>query len=146
MERDAAQNDMPLLMVLPLLYRQVMASAAGRRSGLTKTQLIILSSLALHGTLHMSQIARYISSSKEQATRAVAALVEEGYVERTHDMSNRTRVYVSLTAEGQALLDRYREEMVERLKAELAGSISPAEQEELFSAARTMIRILGKLG
>ena len=145
MEKETTDNDMPLLTVLPLLYKQVMSSVKGRQSGLTKTQIIILSSLAFHGTMHMSQIACYISSSKEQATRTVAALVDEGYVERTQDLSNRTRIYIRLTAEGQSFLDRCRSEIEEKLRADLAGTISPEEQTELLSAARTMARILGKL-
>lgn len=144
MEKDTT-SDMPLLTVLPLLYRQVMTSVKGGQPGLTKTQIIILSSLAYYGTMHMSQAARYISSSKEQATRTVAALVEAGLVERTQDMANRTRIYIRLTAEGWAFFDRCRGEIRKKLRADLEGTISPEELEELFAAARTMVRILGKI-
>ena len=138
--------DVPLLMALPLLYKQVMSSADLKQYGLTKTHIIILSSLGLRGTLRMSQIAEYISSSKEQATRAVAVLVDEGYVERLHDTENRTRIYVRLTEAGGAFLDRWREEMVKRLYHSLNDNVTPEEQEELQAAARSMIRILSKLG
>ena len=135
----------PLVEALPLLYRLVMSSAHPRQLGFTKTQMIILTSLQLYGTLRMSQIAEYISSSKEQATRAVAPLVDEGYVDRSTDPEKRTRIYVCLTEKGKALLRKWREDMLADLDTKLSESITSEERAEVRQAASSLVRILGKL-
>lgn len=145
METLCSGNDVPLLMALPLLYKMVMSSASPKQYGLTKTQVIIMSSLAVHGTLRMSQIADYIFSSKEQATRAIAGLVDLGYVDRYHDTENRTRVYVHLTDSGRAFLDQCRGKFLQNLNTALDNQISPAEKDELQQAAECIVRILSRL-
>lgn len=135
----------PLVAALPLLYRLVLASANPKTLGLTKTQMIIMLSLAHFGSLHMSQIADFISSSKEQATRAVAPLVEEGYVYRSNDPENRTYIEIQLTAEGKAFMEQWRCRFLEQLNRRLEQGISDAEREELRQASLSMVRILSKL-
>ena len=75
-----AGEDLPLLQLLPLTHRMIALAAIKKEYGLTKSQGIILMALFYRGTVCMSQIADYLSSSKEQATRAVAGMVEHGLV------------------------------------------------------------------
>lgn len=145
MSHKQANEEDALIAALPLLYRLVMSSAGLKPTGLTKTQVIILSSLALQGPLRMSQIADYISSSKTQATRAVAALEEEGYITRYIDTENRTQVYVRLTETGEDFLSRWKDESRANLRRKLDERVPSKEQERLYQAASEIIEILGKL-
>ena len=79
----------PLLLLLPLLSR-FLTPPAHLSARLTKTQLLIVTALSYHESFHMSQLAAYLSFSKEQATRAAAPLVEAGLVERFAQSENRT--------------------------------------------------------
>ncbi len=141
--RDAEEE--PLIAALPLLYRLVLASANPKRLGLTKTQLIIMLSLAHFGTLRMSQIADFISSSKEQATRAVAPLAEEGYVCRSNDPENRTYIEIRLTQAGRAFMDQWHCSLLDQLNSRLDRDITDGERDELRQASMSIVRILSKL-
>ena len=145
MSSDRNAEEGPLIAALPLLYRLVLASATPKRLGLTKTQLIILLSLSHFGTLRMSQIADFISSSKEQATRAVAPLVEEGYVCRSNDPENRTYIEIRLTQAGRAFMDQWHRDLLEQIGERLDRDISDSERAELCQASMSMVRILSKL-
>ena len=72
------EDDIPLLQLLPLTHRLVALAAVKKEYGLTRSQGIVLMALYYRGTICMSQIADYLDSSKEQATRAVAGIVEHG--------------------------------------------------------------------
>ena len=145
MEQMQVQTDAPLLALLPLLYKQLLSSINLKEQGLTKSQSLVLLSLASNGTLHMSQIAKYISASKEQTTRVVAALVDEGYAVRTQDLSNRTKIYIQLTDKGHALIEKWRMELAVQMYARLDASLTEDEQAELQRAAYTLIRLLKKM-
>ena len=145
MSSVGSTEEEPLIAALPLLYRLVLASANPKTLGLTKTQMIIMLSLAHFGSLRMSQIADFISSSKEQATRAVAPLVEEGYVFRSNDPENRTYIEIQLTAAGEAFMERWRCRLLGQLNGRLDQGISDTERAELRQASLSMVRILSKL-
>ena len=89
-----------LLTVLPLIQRLILSSINREKFPFTKTQLSIFALLSSRDSLTMKEVAGYISSSKEQATRAVAPLVDAGYVERFVDPSNRTWIHIRLTPDG----------------------------------------------
>lgn len=112
---------------------------------LTKTQLLIVTALSYHESFHMSQLAAYLSFSKEQATRAAAPLVEAGLIERFAQSENRTRVFLRLTAEGKTLADELRAQFSSQLKARVSASLSEPEQLELREAAETLVRLLSKI-
>ena len=92
---------------MTLLQSVVLSCVDRKRFQFTRTQQSILTVLSMEGETTMKQIAKYIVSSQEQATRAVAPLVDAGYVERRTDPTNRTRVYIRLTDEGRDLLTMY---------------------------------------
>ena len=85
--RDAEEE--PLIAALPLLYRLVLASANPKRLGLTKTQLIIMLSLAHFGTLRMSQIA---ATCAAPMTRRIGRTLRSGSPRRAG------RLWISGTA------------------------------------------------
>lgn len=134
----------PLLLLLPLLSR-FLTPPAHLSARLTKTQLLIVTALSYHESFHMSQLAAYLSFSKEQATRAAAPLVEAGLVERFAQSENRTRVFLRLMADGKNLADDLRAQFSSQLKACVSASLSEPEQLELREAAETLVRLLSKM-
>lgn len=141
----SGEQPSPLLLLLPLLSR-FLSPPAHLSARLTKTQLLILTALSHHGSLNMSQIASYLSFSKEQATRAVAPLAEAGLLERFEQPENRTKVYLRLTPDGALLAKELREQFSEQLHARTGQVLTAAEQRELRQAVGTLIRLLSKLG
>lgn len=138
-------EEIPLLVALPALQRLIMASFDKKHFEYTKTQLTIFTVLSNHDSLTMSEIAEYISSSNEQSTRAVAPLVDAGYVERFIEQDNRTKVHVRLTPEGRAYLAERNREYYASLKKRLENSLSDAELSELRDAVGAVIRIMEKV-
>ena len=126
---DAMESEEPrlsMLRALPLMHRLLRLIFVGERERFTKTQFYILITLYHRASLTMTQIGEHIGASKEQATRAVAPLADEGLVRREVSPQNRTRIYVSLTEKGRALVqdliarcsEKLEERMDERLTAE----------------------------
>ena len=139
---DSVTNS--ILEVFPICQKLVMNSVNLKEPRLTKTQLYILLSLIGKPRLTMSQLAAYIASSKEQATRAVAPLVEHGYVERVHDPENRTLVYIQLTDAGRHFLQTEKEQ-IRRSLTNRISSLSEDDREEFQKSVSTTLRILKKL-
>jgi DNA-binding MarR family transcriptional regulator len=75
-----------------------------RTLNITRTQLKILVILNQHGEMTMSMLADYLSSSREQTTRAVSPLADKGYIQRMPNEENRRIMNVSLTLEGTEIL------------------------------------------
>ncbi len=142
MEQGSAES---LLRAMYLLQSTVMSCVDRKKFPYTRTQLGIFTILAAEGELTMKRIAKYISSSQEQATRAVAPLADAGYVVRRTDPSNRTRVYISLTEQGRQLLEENREVFRQALSAKISGSLSEEEKSALFAAAQQIIDTAEKL-
>ena len=84
-------------------------------SVLTRTQQIILLALALSKTLTMSQLAKKINTSNEQATRAVAQLVSMEFVQRSHDVKNRRIIHISLTEKATKFMERTKNNIMDEL-------------------------------
>ena len=112
----------PVFRLLPLLQRLVSMPDTRREYGFTRM-------------LNMSQIAEFIGASKEQATRAVAPMVDAGLVERTVPEENRTHVDIRLTDAGKVFMRDYFCDSEARIRTRLDRALS---QEEL-SVLRTSI-------
>lgn len=145
MTHELPADDAQLLALLPLLNKTIVSCINLKDFGYTKTQFIIFFALSCRGELSMSQLAGYISSSKEQATRSVAPLVDDGMIERHIPHENRTRVYVQLTAKGQAYMDQWKTQFRRQIQELFLQRITPEEKRELEEATETLIRILRKL-
>ena len=111
---------------------------------LTGTQRLILLTSAVCGELTMTCLADTIACSKEQATRAVAPLVQAGYLKRIYDRQNRTRVFIELTPEGRALIRRQYEACTQELHR-LFAALSPEDRDRLMQSLQTIYQLLGHL-
>ncbi len=111
------------------------------RCGLTKLQAAALGALLYVGSMSMGELARCLAVSKEQATRTVAPLVDDGLVERAQDGR---RVIASLTTQGKEFLDQQWNESKCMLE-ERFSMLSDDETARLVDASRTVSELFGKV-
>ncbi|MBQ9045114.1 MAG: MarR family transcriptional regulator [Oscillospiraceae bacterium] len=135
----------PVFSLMTLLSRLVLTPRAHKDYGCTRMQLAVLSALALRGLLNMSQIAEFIGASKEQATRAVAPMVEAGYVERSVPEENRTHVDIRLTDAGRDLVRGYYRDMEVRIQDRIDAALTQEEHTQLRDALETATTLLMKV-
>ena len=129
--KESVEPRLTMLRALPLMHRLLRLVFSGEREHFTKTQFYILITLFIRPALSMTQLCEHIGASKEQATRAVAPLVDDGLVQREVSSRNRTKVYVSLTENGRTLVPELLERCSEKLDAYLGERLTPQEQEAL---------------
>ncbi len=144
MEQEITEDSELFFTALPLMHKLVLTGLDREKFPFTKTQFVIFAALDLHRTLTMKQIAGYIASSKEQATRAVAPLVDAGYLRRYEDPANHTRKYVCLTPAGRELVRSFTEELFSHSDGALRSSLSPEELGELHASLDAVVRLLSK--
>lgn len=139
------ERDFSLLRIMPMLLNVILSCWERAKYPYTKSQLTLILTLLWKDSLTMKEAASYISSSKEQATRAVAPLVEHGLVERYTDPSNRNYVHIRLTENGRALVLEMLGSLYNNINKLFDQSISNEEKLELRDALRDCIRILDKV-
>lgn len=101
-------------------FRRVYALAAESVSpGMLPATFKVLSVIQRAGSITASGLAERMTADKGQVSRSVSELVELGLVERAPDPVDRRVRLLSVTAEGQARLDRARRPHEERLHAVL---------------------------
>lgn len=100
---------------------------------LTGTQRLVLLTSAVSGAMTMTQLSEAIVCSKEQATRAVAPLVQQGYLQRHYDPKNRTRVFIQLTDQGAVRLQKQLESCAMPLRERFAA-LDHESRQQLLSA------------
>lgn len=144
MKQESSDNTQ-LLELFPLISKAVVSASNLKEFGYTKTQFLIFAVLSSRENLTMSQVAGFISSSKEQATRAVAPLVEDGLVERYTDPVNRTHIHIRLTEQGEEFMRQYKIRFFRNLKEKMDKKLSEEEMLELKGAVEKIICILSKL-
>ena len=146
MEQDSfTGSEIPLLRLIPLTNRIAEIDKIAKDYALTKSQVIIMTILYSQGILNMSKIAEYISSSKEQATRAVASLVDKGLVKRIEFEKNRKNVFIEYTESGKELMEKFHSSVRSSIEKKLRKSLTDEEFESLVTSVRTVITLLGKV-
>jgi len=139
------RNESAFFQSMVLMNSMIFSSVDKKAFPYTRTQFFIFTVLSMESEVTMKQISRYISSSQEQATRAVAPLVDDGYVERYTHPQNRTHIYIRLTEAGKRFLTAIRASVIENLDAKLDGSLSEEERKDLQTACDTLNRLLLKV-
>lgn len=91
----------PVLMRLDLLVRRQNSQYA-----LSRAQTSILNTLACHGTLRMSDLARLENVRVPTTSNSVTVIETMGYVERVPDTQDRRGVCVNLTDKGRTRIDQ----------------------------------------
>jgi DNA-binding MarR family transcriptional regulator len=107
-----------------------------RPGGMTALQYTALTVLERHADMSSAQLARHSFVTAQSMADLIGALEARGLIERHRDRTDRRRLVVALTAEGRALLDRYREE-VAALEASMVAGLLPDEVATLRRALNT---------
>lgn len=92
-----------------------------RPAGLTALQYTALTVLERHEDMSAAQLARHSFVTAQSMGDMIAALQSRGLIERHRDRADRRRLVVALTADGRALLDRYRDTVAALETSMLAG-------------------------
>jgi len=145
MAQESSSDNSHLLTLLPLINKTVFTASSPKDLGYTKTQYIIFTTLYTCENLTMSQVASYISSSKEQATRAVAPLVDDGLIERYVDPENRTKIHIRLTEKGMDFMAHHKKIFFKNVQELLKEHLSDDEIIELKQAVEVIIQLLSKV-
>jgi DNA-binding MarR family transcriptional regulator len=107
-----------------------------RPGGMTALQYTALTVLERHADMSSAQLARHSFVTAQSMADLIGALEARGLIERHRDRTDRRRLVVALTAEGRALLDRYREE-VAALEVSMVAGLLPDEVAMLRRALNT---------
>ncbi|ADU22202.1 MarR family transcriptional regulator [Ruminococcus albus] len=119
--------------IYPLSRKLVFDTFDQKKYHVTRTQQIVLLSLSVCGQMNMSQLASKINTSNEQATRAVAQLVDMGFIERNHQPDNRRVVNISLTEKAESFLIKMKADIREDL-LDLFSNVSDEDMKKLYNA------------
>ena len=133
-----------LFEIFPLCRKLIFSSVDMKELNLTKSQLSILFALEVKPGLTMSRLSKYIGSSKEQTTRAVAPLAKEGLVERYMDEENRRYVYIRLSQKGTCMIQKAKQAFINHLRQSF-DRLPEEDLNDLKQAAETTLIILKKL-
>ena len=103
------------------------------QAGVSPTLLAALSTIERHGPMRPGDLAAHEQVRKPTVTRILAALVAEGFVERTPDPVDRRVSWVQLTSSGRTLMravrrrsDRYLAQRLRRLDPEDLATLERA--------------------
>lgn len=139
------EQDFSLLRLMPIIQKVILSCWDREKYPYTKSQLTLFMALLQKDSLTMKEAASYISSSKEQATRAVAPLVESSLMERYTDPANRNYVHIQLTDAGRILVLEMLEDLYSNINKLLDQSITNEEKLALRDSLTESIRILDKV-
>jgi DNA-binding MarR family transcriptional regulator len=106
-------------------------------------QFAVLAALKVHGPHTLGELADRERVSAPSMNRTVNCLQDSGYIVRGADENDGRKVVISLTPEGQAVVEetaRRRDAWVEATLAEL----TPAERATLEAAAEIMERMVAR--
>lgn len=108
--------------------------------GLPLTWFVVLLHLGRSekGRLTMSQLGAEISLTSGGITRLVDRMAAGTLVERQHCPSDRRSIYVALTPEGEATLERAMAEHLRSLDRHLVEPLTPVERKGLEAALRKL--------
>ena len=133
-----------LMYEIYMLSRKIVFDAFNHQKiSLTRTQQIIILALTLNKTLTMSQLTEKINTSNEQATRAVAQLVDKNFIQRYQDKSNRRIINISLTEDANKLLAEAKSSIQSEILKRF-DSISDEDMHNLYEALLQITKILKK--
>ena len=131
---------MSMYEIYPLSRKLVFDTFDKKKYDITRTQQIIMLSLCIEGTLTMSQLASKINTSNEQATRAVAQLVDKGFVIRMRNPDNRRVINIRLTDEAMRFMEKILDDILGKF-----SSVSDSDMKKMKDALVFINSILKKV-
>lgn len=135
---DTAELDR-LRVVLLRLARRIRYSS---NTTITASQMSTLWAVAKHGPIGISEIAELEHVQPPSASKIVANLERQGFVERTTNPTDRRNQLIAVAAAGTALIDEVRAAgrgwLVERLR-----EVDPADVDLVMAALPVFEQMLG---
>jgi len=132
------------LALIPLFHKQVFRASQGI-SGITVAQYRVLGILMKAGPLPMSEIGRRLYISKPYMTSLADTLIENNWVERQQDSSDRRVIRITITPSGKKHLKESLEMYKNDFK-QLLGDLNQEELERLSASLEHLQAILSKIG
>jgi DNA-binding MarR family transcriptional regulator len=113
-------------------------------SSLTMAQMKVLMLLSIGGETRMSDLAPRLGISLSTLSSLVERLVEASYAQRRDDPRDRRNVLVSLSAEGEGLLDTFQELGVRHLR-DLLAQLDESELEAVNQTIGVLVAAARRL-
>ncbi len=116
--------------IMPVISREFLKHQTGEfyKAKITLSQFMVMDILHRHTESRMTDLARFINVTTAAVTGIIDRLVRDGYVKRQSDSRDRRIIKVSLTAEGNSVVQK----MIERRKQvtrKIFGIITEEERE-----------------
>ena len=144
MDNPARQCAREILETVPLVMRFIRDQVRQRRTaGLSLPQFRTLVFLNRTKNSSLSAVAGHLGLSLPAMSRLINGLVDDRLVERQPVSTNRRQIALTLTARGQATLEKVRNEIRLRL-ADSLKNLPAAEQRTVQRAMRVLHRVFDK--
>jgi DNA-binding MarR family transcriptional regulator len=127
-----------LLQATGQLLRRLRAESSG--DNLTWSQTVVLSQLGKHGTMTTADLARSEAVKPQSMSATLAALEEQGLVERQTHPSDGRQILFALTKSGVAVRSA-RSRLKRQWLSSAVAQLTPSELRALLAAVETMKRL-----
>jgi DNA-binding MarR family transcriptional regulator len=138
---DSAASD--FIQAIGLLVRRVRAAAAASSNELSMTESLVLGRLEKEGPATTAELARAESMRPQSMGTVVAALEEQGLIERSPHPSDGRQMILSITGKGAAVRASVRSAKLSWAMQAVA-ELSKEDQETLFAAGEILRRMVQK--
>jgi len=125
MDNDQIDRIEEMLMIIPtkmcrnMNQRFVNFILKDQSKELAKHHFMILKMLQEKEKFYVTEIVQMLGITKSQMTTSVDKLLQLGYVERWADTSDRRKIYVSITKEGNILTEKINTRIKERFHEDI---------------------------
>jgi DNA-binding MarR family transcriptional regulator len=115
------------------LSRRLRTTAAGQAAGLTPTGISLLLNVDRNGPIRLSELGASEGINPTMLSRVVAALVDDGLLDRSSDPGDRRAAWVDATRAGHKLAERMRRQRTDALN-EAIGALAGRDRELIEDA------------
>ncbi|HEY3372903.1 MAG TPA: MarR family transcriptional regulator [Prolixibacteraceae bacterium] len=126
-----------LIAIHPLLFKSI-SRPLRLQTSITPGGMFVMSYLKQYGTLSMSDIGKCLAMPKPHITVIVDKLIEEGYVERQSDPTDRRIVNILITEKGTADFETIKQLVSENMKSKLL--LLHEDELEILSVATQQVK------
>lgn len=110
-----------------------------RDCGLSLVQFGVLKVLS-HGARRPSELAERMIVSRPTITASIDRLLKRGLVKRHLDPQNRRQTILELTEEGERIIEKCQEEIVQRVAGRIVNGLTREEREALLTGLKAVRR------
>ena len=96
------------------------------------------------GELSISEIGNLIGMKKQNMTYLTNKLVEDGLIQRLHDLSDRRLIKIALTSKGDEYLDEWRQSKIEETKEDFSF-YNDKDMNDIYSSIENIKQVFLKI-